>query len=146
MRKLYWIDVFLQNIWWWPQVSNIFKKVEKKTSSKEWRPWNLRPKPCLAICFWALLLMISFEDLILAFYIWVLNTMKEVSKNCSQFKHHISIIILFLNIWQKKLWFKDTVALLWSTLPCMHPYLVLFTNRNQIGFLDKTYYKHLYMV
>ena len=32
----------------------------------------------LAICFWASLLMISFEDLILIFYIWVFNTTIEV--------------------------------------------------------------------
>ena len=32
----------------------------------------------LAICFWASLLMISFEDLILIIYIWVFNTTIEV--------------------------------------------------------------------
>ena len=33
----------------------------------------LRPKPYLAIIFWAIFLLMRFEDFILMFYIWVPN-------------------------------------------------------------------------
>ena len=47
---------------------------KKIPTSKYVRSWNLHPKPNLATTFWALLLIISFEDLVLVFYIWVPNT------------------------------------------------------------------------
>ena len=40
-------------------------------TSKYLRSWNLHPESNLAITFGAILLMISFEDLILIFFIWV---------------------------------------------------------------------------
>ena len=48
-----------------------------KPTSKYLRSWNLRPKPKSTINFWAVLFMISFEDLFLIFYIWVPNTTVE---------------------------------------------------------------------
>ena len=54
------------------------------------RSWNLLPKPYLAIFLWALQLVISFENLILIFYIWVLNTtIKSIMKK-SQFNQHFA--------------------------------------------------------
>ena len=53
--------------------------MEKKIKFKIVKVMNLHPKLDLVMCFWALLLMISFEDLILVFYIWVLNTTIQVS-------------------------------------------------------------------
>ena len=64
--------------WWWPQVCNEFKNLKKKTP-KESKSWNLRPKLYLAIFFWVTLLIISFKDLILAFYNSVLNTTIKVN-------------------------------------------------------------------
>jgi len=96
----------------------------RKANSKELRPWNSRPKSNLAIYFWALHLIISFEDLILAFYNWVLNTIKEVIMIF--FFTLINTLLLLWNVWPKKLWFKYTIALSWSILSCMHPILFSF--------------------
>ena len=49
------------------------------STSKYLRSWNLHPELELAITFWVILLMISFEDLILVFYIWVHNTTIELA-------------------------------------------------------------------
>ena len=59
------------------QVYDEFKEYEENPTSKYLRSWNLPSKPYLAVTFWAILLMISFEDLILIFYIWVPNTTIE---------------------------------------------------------------------
>ena len=48
---------------------------KKNPTSKYLRWWNLSPKPNLVITFWAILLMIIFEELILIFYIWVPKTL-----------------------------------------------------------------------
>ena len=53
------------------EVYNEFKDYEKNPYLKYLKLWNLRPKPDLAITFWAVFLMISFEDFILIFYIYV---------------------------------------------------------------------------
>ena len=60
----YQIDVFLQIfVMASPQVYNEFKEYEKKNpTSKYIRSWNLRSKLDLAITFWVVLLMISYED------------------------------------------------------------------------------------
>ena len=62
----------------YPQFYNELEEYEKKfLSTKYWRSWNFHPKPYLAIYFWVLFLMIRFEDVILIFYIWPLNTTIE---------------------------------------------------------------------
>ena len=61
-------------------------------------------KPYLAIIFWALILIISIEDLILIFYIWVPNTIiqGDIEKKFIQSKKNL---LLLLAIQPKKLWF-----------------------------------------
>jgi len=44
----------------------------------------------LAIIFWVVLLMISFEDLTWIFYIWVSNTTIEDTMKKIQFKQHFA--------------------------------------------------------
>ena len=56
---------WIQGIWKENPTSNYF-------SSR-----NICPKLELAITFWAVFLMISCEDIILIFYIWILNTTME---------------------------------------------------------------------
>ena len=51
--------------------------MKRNPTLKYLRSWNLCPKLDLAITFWAVLLMTSFEDLILIFYTWVPNTLIE---------------------------------------------------------------------
>ena len=51
--------------------------MRKNPTLKYLRSWNLHSKLYLAIIFWAILLMISFENLILIFYIWIPNTTME---------------------------------------------------------------------
>ena len=67
--KLWWI----QGIW------------IRNSSSKYLRSWNLRSKLHLISCFYASLLMIGFEDLILIFRIWVPNLKIEVIRKNNQF-------------------------------------------------------------
>ena len=62
---------------------------------------NSSPKLDVAICFRALLLMISFEDLISVFY-WVFNTTTEGIMKIYSVKK--KLLPLF-DIWPKKLWF-----------------------------------------
>ena len=45
--------------------------MKKNPASKYIRSWNLCLELDLAITFWVVLLMMSFEDLILIFYKWV---------------------------------------------------------------------------
>ena len=59
-------------------------------TSKYLRSWNLCPKPNLAITFWAICLIINFEDLILIFYSWVPNTTIEGTVKKIQFKQHFA--------------------------------------------------------
>ena len=59
--------------------------MKKNSSSKYLRSWNLRSKLYLVSCFYASLLMIGFEDLILIFYIWVPNLTIEVIMKNNQF-------------------------------------------------------------
>ena len=84
------------------------RDMKKKSNFKYLRSWNLHPKLQLAIAFWAVLLMITFEDLILIFYIWVPNTTIEGSTNIiviiiiiiikNQLKHYFATL---LGIWPK---------------------------------------------
>ena len=64
------------------------------------RTWIPYPNPDLAIWYWALLLMISFEDLALVYYIWVLK-----HNNKGQHEKITNInnkFVLFLGIYEKK--------------------------------------------
>ena len=56
----------------------IFRNMRNPTL-KYLNSWNLRPKPDLAIRFWASLLRIGIEDPILIYFIWVFNTTIEVA-------------------------------------------------------------------
>jgi len=56
---------FLQNI---DNDLNRIKTLENLRKKNPLRSWHLSLKPNLAICIWMLLLMFSFEDLILVFY------------------------------------------------------------------------------
>ena len=66
--------VFYEFLWWYFQVYNELREYEKKSNFKYLRAWNLCPKLELVITFWAVLLVISFEDFTLIFYIWVPDT------------------------------------------------------------------------
>ena len=63
---------------------------KKNPTSKYIRSWNLRPRSDLASTFWAILLMIGFEDLILIFHIWVPNIAIESTMKKFQFKQHFA--------------------------------------------------------
>ena len=87
--------IFYIKIWRWPRVYNEFKKYGRGGSKlKIVKVMKLRPQPNLAICSCALLLMITFEDLVLVFYIWVLNSTIEVS---NWFRHNILDTIISFN-------------------------------------------------
>ena len=92
-----------------PQVYSEFKEYDKNPNSKYLRSWNLPPKPDLAITFWAILLVICFEDFILIFYIFVPNTTIEgTMKKIIQFKQHFATTFRCLT---KKI----MVLVYWST-------------------------------
>ena len=65
-------------------------------SSKYLRSWNLHPKPNLAIIFWVVFLMISFEDIMLIFYVWVSNTTIEGAMKIEK-----NTLLLLLDVWTK---------------------------------------------
>ena len=72
---------------------------KKNPTSKYLSSWNLRLKLDLAIIFWAILLMINFEDLMLIFYIWVPNTTIECAmKTKSNLNNSL---LLLLGVWPK---------------------------------------------
>ena len=54
------------------------RNLKKNPSSKYLRSWSLRSKLYLVSCFYTSLLMITFEDLILIFYISIPNLTIEV--------------------------------------------------------------------
>ena len=81
MIKSQYIDYFYGFLWWCPKVYNEFKEHEEKIQLQDIQGREIRPKAYLAITFWAILLMISFEDLILIFYIWVPNTTVKGTMN-----------------------------------------------------------------
>ena len=62
-------------------------KEEKNPTSEYWRAWTRRPKQKLAITFWAKIFKISFEDLVLIFYIHVPNTTTEGAMKKNPTKH-----------------------------------------------------------
>ena len=68
----------------------ISKNVKKKSCLKYLRSWNLRSKLYLVSCFYASLLMICFEDLILILYIWVPNLTIEVIIKIINFEQHFA--------------------------------------------------------
>ena len=72
--------------------------MEKNPTLKYLKSWNLHPKPDLAITFWVVLLIISFEDLILIFYIWVPNT---TIKDFMRKSNLNNTLLLYLGIWPK---------------------------------------------
>jgi hypothetical protein len=94
------------------------RSIKKIPISNYSRSWNLRSKLYLVNCFYASLLMISFEDLILIFCIWVHNLTIEVIV-----KKYIlnNILLLLIGVWLRKSWLPYTGALSWSTLLCLHP-------------------------
>ena len=50
---------------------------------------NLHLKANVDIFFWTLIIMLIFENLILIFYIWVLNTPKKGTMNTFQFRKQL---------------------------------------------------------
>ena len=54
-------------------------------------------EPNIDICFWALLLMISSEDLILVFYIWILHTTIKVIMG--KYSFLTNILLLLINVY-----------------------------------------------
>ena len=69
----------------WPQFYNEFKECEKKIQVQIFKVMKLTSKLYLVGCFYALLLMIGFKDLILIFYIWVPTLTIEVIMKNDQF-------------------------------------------------------------
>ena len=65
-----------------------FKEYEKNSNFKVFKVMKSTSKPYIAITFWIVFLMISFEDLIFIFYIWMPNTTIEGTKKKNQFKKH----------------------------------------------------------
>ena len=72
----------------------------KYPTSKYLRSWNLRHELDLAILLWAILLIISFEDLMLIFYIWVPSTTTEGTMKKKSNSNNT--LLLLLGVWQKK--------------------------------------------
>ena len=54
-----WLIIFYKHIWWWPQVYDEFKECGKLMKFKIVKVVNLTSLQDLAICFWALNLLIS---------------------------------------------------------------------------------------
>ena len=66
---------------------------------KYWKSWYLHPKSDSTICFWASLLMISFEDVNLIFYTWVFNTTIKVAlKKKSILNNTLLLLLLDLRL------------------------------------------------
>ena len=63
--------------------------------------------------------MISFEDLILIFCIWIPNlTIEVIMKNIYILNNNL---LLAIGVWPRKSWLSYTGALSWFTLLCLHP-------------------------
>ena len=100
------------------------RTMKKNPSSKYLRSWNLHSKLYLVSCFYALLLMIGFEDLILIFYICVPNSTIEVIIENNNILN--IILLLLIGVWPRKSWLSYTGALFWSTLLCLHPQVTCY--------------------
>ena len=79
------------------------KNMKNNATSKYLTSWNQCPKSNLAITLWADLLMITFEDLVLIFYIWVPNT--TIEGTMKKKSNSNNTMLLLLGNWPKKLWF-----------------------------------------
>ena len=74
--------------------------MKKIPTLKYIRSWNLCANPNLAITFWEILSMISFEDLILILFIWVPNVIIEgIMKKNPKLNNNLLVL---LGVWPKK--------------------------------------------
>ena len=94
---------------------------QKNTSSKYVRSWNLRSRLYLLSCFYAAILMIDFEDLILIFYIWLPNNRGHHEKQPIL----NNILPLLIGLWPRKPRLSYTGALVWSTLLYLDPITIM---------------------
>ena len=111
----------------WPQVYTEFKECEKKKF--KFKIFKVM-KFMFKILFSQLLLCITFddrfEDLILILCIWVPNlTIEVIMKNNQIFNN---ILLPLIGIWPRKPRLSYTIALVWSTLLCLHPRLFVGVN------------------
>ena len=83
---------------------------------------NLRPRLDLANTFWAILLMIGFEDLILIFHIWVPNIALEGIMKNFQLKQHFATTFRHLT---NKIMVLVYQSIFSDTWPCLLPSSVL---------------------
>ena len=102
------------------------------------RSWNPRAKPKLVITFWAILLMMSFEYLILIFYTWVPSTTIEgtMKKQQQHFaptfghltkkndgfstpEHSFRILAMYIHQFQKRIYHAWWILLCWWLMYCV---------------------------
>ena len=107
---MHWIDDFLQNYAMMTSHLDWIQECEKK--HQYFLDHEITSKINLTVCFWAFLLLIKFEVLMLVFYIWVLNTTIEFTMG-------------------KNDGYRMPKALFWSTLPCLHP--KVYVIKKEIG-------------
>ena len=94
----------------WIMNSRNMKK-RKKFQLEKFSKSRITSKPDSTICFWASSLMISFEDLNLIFYIWVVNTTIEVIILGGKSSLNNTLLLL-LGLWRKNI----MVLVCWSTI------------------------------
>jgi hypothetical protein len=94
----------------WIMNSRNMKK-RKKFQLEKFSKSRITSKPDSTICFWASSLMISFEDLNLIFYIWVVNTTIEVIILGGKSNLNNTLLLL-LGLWRKNI----MVLVCWSTI------------------------------
>ena len=81
---------------------------------------NLHLKSYLVITFWAIFLLIIFEDLILIFHIWVHNTTIEGAMKNIQFKQYFAT-----SVWPYNDGFSVLEHIFLYTWPCLLPFSYL---------------------
>ena len=87
--------------------------MKKNPASKYIRSWNLCLELDLAITFWVVLLMMSFEDLILIFYMWVpKKAIVGAMKKMIEFKQHFATTFIHLTKTNMVLVYRSTFCIL----------------------------------
>ena len=98
----------------------------KKFTLKIIKVMKSKPKLGLDITFWAMLLITTFEDLILIFYIWVPNARTEgIMDKKIWFKQHFASTFRCLTHQSMVLMYRSTFPYTW---PCLLPKICLITH------------------
>ena len=96
------------------------KKKQKIPTSNCLTLWALRSKPVLVINYWAILLILSFEVLILIFYAWVLDTIIEGAIKNIQFNKLLATTFRCLTIKTMVLVHRSTFSVYMTVLSPHH--------------------------